>query len=73
MAREPKKRDSYRGDAVKVNVVIRAIELDGRCSPEWRKQAVEAGNELIRLLMLDHTKAPPMVQQPSNPDIRKAG
>lgn len=69
MAREPKKRDSYRGDAVKVNVVIRAIELDGRCSPEWRAQAMEVGAEFLRLLMLDHTKAPLQVQS----GIRKAG
>jgi hypothetical protein len=68
MGREPKARQTYRGDAVQVNVILRAIELDASCSPDWKAAVNEAGNEFIRLLMLNHRE--PVSKGES---LRKAG
>jgi hypothetical protein len=56
MGRDPKKRDNYRGDAISVNRVLRAIEQDPSCSPDWKAAATKALLEAFHLLMVDHRR-----------------
>lgn len=56
MGRDPKKRDNYRGDAITANRILRAIEQDGSCSPDWKAAATKALFEAFQLLMVDHTR-----------------
>lgn len=71
MGRDPKKRDNYRGDAITLNRILRAIEKDDSCSPEWKAAVSAPLRQAWQLLMLDHTVNPadafPMFLQ------RKAG
>ena len=68
MGRDPKQRDNYRGDAITVNRILRAIEADPRCSPDWKAAATQALFDAFQLLIVDHRR--PL--QESFP-MRKAG
>lgn len=66
MGRDPAKRDNYRGDAITLHRICRAVELDETCSPEWKAAVTESLNEAFRLLLLDHKEPLPV-------EFRKAG
>lgn len=57
MGRDPAPRRHYRNDAITVNRIIGAIELDTWSDPAWKANALTKLREGFRAL-LDHKPAP---------------
>lgn len=53
MGRLPKIRVNYQGDAIYLTNLSRAIEMDDKRSPEWKRQALEHLAKVISLFMQD--------------------
>jgi hypothetical protein len=54
MGREPAKRENYRADALTVHRILRAIEIDDTCSPEWKTEATIHLKAAFNALLRDH-------------------
>lgn len=51
MARPPKKRKSYMGDAQNFMSFARAVQLDDRMPKDWRDDVDTKVRELVKLLL----------------------